>query len=127
MEMKKYIEFGEKAAGNQEKLAAYLEQYATNIRRIKRGGSRLPVPMCIKLAKLIDADPVDVIMANELATEKNEEKRELLKSCLSKAAVIVLIVGVTMIVTPSPAHAAPLLDSGVAGDPTLYIMLNYIN
>ncbi len=111
MDMKKYIEMGEKASGSQLKLAEYLGQFDTAIRRIKRGKAGLPNPLCIKLAQLIKVNPLDVIVASELVTEKNEERRKLLESCFSKAAGILLIVGISSIVTPTPAQAAPALES----------------
>ena len=125
MEMKKYIEMGEKAAGSQQKLAEYLGQYDSAIRRVKRGAAGLPVPLCMKLADLIGEPRLEVIAASDLVMEKNEERREILESCFSKAAGIILLAGVTMIMTPSPAHAAPMIDVAIGADPTLYIMSNY--
>jgi hypothetical protein len=111
MEMKKYIEMGEKAAGSQTKLAEYLGQKTPNLVRIKRGTAGLPNPLCIKLAQLIDVNPLDVIVASDLVTEKNTERRKLLESCFSKAASIAFVAIMSMAVTPSPAEAAPVLDN----------------
>lgn len=117
MDMKKYIEMGEKAAGSQLKLAEYLGQFDTAIRRVKRGKAGLPNPLCIKLAQLIGENPLDVIVASELVTEKNAERRKLLESCFSKAASIAFVAIMSMSVTPSPAEAAPVLDNSKGANP----------
>jgi len=82
MYLKEYIEMGEKAAGNQVKLATYLEQNDSNVRKMKQDKRGLPDPMCIKLAHLIGVDPLHVIAASNLVTEKNTARRKLLESCL---------------------------------------------
>jgi len=82
MNLKEYIEMGEQAAGNQVKLAAYLEQNDSNMRKMKQDKRGLPDPMCIKLAHLVGVDPLQVIAASNLVTEKNTERRKLLESCL---------------------------------------------
>ena len=110
MELRKYIEMGEKVAGGQAKLAEYLGQYDSNIRSMKRGKKGLPNPLCIKLADLIGEPRLEVIAASDLVTEKNEERRQLLESCFSKAAGIILAVGAFSIATPSPAEAVQIGD-----------------
>ena len=82
MDLREYIEIGEKAAGNQVKLASYLEQNDSNMRKMKHHKRGLPDPMCIKLAHLIGVDPLHVIAASNLVTEKNSGRRKLLESCL---------------------------------------------
>jgi hypothetical protein len=82
MHLREYIEMGEKAAGNQVKLAAYLEQNDSNMRKMKQDKRGLPDPMCIKLAHLIGVDPLHVIAASNLVTEKSTSRRKLLESCL---------------------------------------------
>ena len=82
MDLREYIEMGEKAAGNQVKLAFYLEQNDSNMRKMKQNKRGLPDPMCIKLAHLIGVDPLHVIAASNLVTEKNSGRRKLLESCL---------------------------------------------
>lgn len=122
MDMKKYIEMGEKAAGSQQELAEYLGQFASAIGRVKRGAAGLPIPLCVKLADLIGEPRLEVIAASDLVTEKNAERRKILESCFSKAAGVLLLAGATLIVTPSPAQAAPMLENSAN---TLYIMLNW--
>jgi len=82
MDLREYIEMGERAAGNQVKLASYLEQNDSNMRKMKQYKRGLPDPMCIKLAHLIGVDPLHVIAASNLVTEKNTGRRKLLESCL---------------------------------------------
>ena len=82
MDLREYIEMGEKAAGHQVKLASYLEQNDSNMRKMKQNKRGLPDPMCIKLAHLIGVDPLHVIAASNLVTEKNSGRRKLLESCL---------------------------------------------
>ncbi|TFH07607.1 MAG: hypothetical protein E4H07_08890 [Nitrosomonadales bacterium] len=82
MNLKEYIEMGEDAAGNQVKLASYLEQNDSNMRKMKQNKRCIPDPMCIKLAHLIGVDPLHVIAASNLVTEKNSGRRKLLESCL---------------------------------------------
>ena len=52
------------------------------MRKMKQHKRGLPDPMCIKLAHLIGADPLHVIAASNLVTEKNSGRRKLLESCL---------------------------------------------
>jgi len=82
MQLKEYIEMGERAAGSQVKLASYLEQNDSNMRKMKQDKRGLPDPMCIKLAHLVGVDPLHVIAASNLVTEKSTSRRKLLESCL---------------------------------------------
>ncbi len=125
MEMKKYIEIGEKKAGKQKDLALILAIKDNHLRNAKSGRSGLPIEVCIKLADYINEDRLKIIAASNLVTEKNEEKRSILKSCFkytSKAASIALLIGVTSIMSPPPANAA----ISPAPERNIYIMLNRI-
>ena len=109
MEMKKYIELGEKKAGKQIELAKILGVRDSTIRLVKTGHSRLPDALCIKLADFIEVDRLEVIAASNLMTEKNEERRKIFESCFSKVAnfvIAALILGVISMMTPSPANAS---------------------
>lgn len=88
MEMKKYIELGEKKAGTQLKLAEYLGQYDSGLRAVKAGKKGLPDAICIKLADFIEVDRLEVIAASNLVTEKDEERRKLFESCFTTAASV---------------------------------------
>lgn len=95
MEMKKYLELGEKKAGKQIDLARTLGIPDSYIRIVKSGRRGLPADVCIKLADFIGADRLEVIAASNLVTEKDEEKRKIFESCFTTAAsVIFLLVAV---------------------------------
>ncbi len=109
MEMKKYIELGEKQAGKQIELARILGIRDSTIRLVKTGHSRLPDALCIKLADFIKVDRLEVIAASNLMTEKNEERRKIFESCFTKAAnltSVALILGFISIMTPPTANAS---------------------
>jgi len=82
--MKKYIEIGEKKAGKQIELARILNVRDSTLRLVKSGNNGLPDAICIKLADYIEVDPLHVIAASNLVTEKNEERRKIFESCLSE-------------------------------------------
>ncbi|MDC8445206.1 MAG: helix-turn-helix domain-containing protein [Nitrosomonas sp.] len=125
MEIKEFIEIGERKAGTQKELAKYLNIAASTLRIVKSGRTSLDPAYCIKLARFINKDEIEVIAASRLVTEKDEEKRKIFESCFkrtSQAACIGLVVGLSMILTPSTAQAESL---NVAESNTIYIMLYY--
>ncbi len=102
MEMKKYIEMGEENAGRQIDLAKYLDTQASTLRLVKQGKKSLTAAVCIKLARYINIDELEVIAASNLIIEKDEERRKIFESCFkagSKAASIAMVIGVTSIMT----------------------------
>lgn len=107
MDMKTYIELGEKKAGKQIELARFLGIRDTTLRLAKSGKMGLPDAICIKLADYIEANPLQVIAASNLVTEKDEERRKIFESCFTRAASIaaaaLILAGSSM--TSSPAHA----------------------
>lgn len=76
MELRDYIEAGAKKAGSLTALGKFLDISQPTISGVKAHKRGLPIDLCIKLADFIEADRIAVISANELATEKKEEKRE---------------------------------------------------
>ncbi|HJW26504.1 MAG TPA: hypothetical protein VJ576_16535 [Rhodocyclaceae bacterium] len=117
MELRDYIDSGIRTKGSAKALATYLgiaPQSLTNAKAHTRG---IPNSAAVKLATLIGADPLAVIAASELATERQEEKRAFWfpfanHSNLAKTAGIALMFAfVTNFVTPAPAEAAPILKS----------------
>ena len=102
MDMKTYIEMGEKRAGKQSELAKYLNVRYTTIGLVKSGKRGLPEALCIKLARYIDEDEIKVIAASNLVTEKDEERRKIFESCFSRAAGIVSVASVISILTLAP-------------------------
>lgn len=105
MNLKKYIEMGEKAAGSQQKLAKHLTINDGNLRKAKRGGTTLPDATCIKLAHLIHEEPIHVIAASNLVTEKNEERRKLFESCMASIAIAAFAVVLLFNTTTSEAKS----------------------
>lgn len=111
MDMKNYIEQAEKKAGSQIKLAEMLDITASYIRMVKASKRGLPIEMCIMLADYIGADRLEVIVASNLVTEKDEKKRRILESCFSRAAsitVAALFTSILMFSSGGPIHAAPI-------------------
>lgn len=107
MEMKKYIEEGAKKAGNNKALAKLLNQSETILSDVKAGKKGLNDAACIKLADFLEVNPLYVIAASNLVTEKDEEKIKIFKSCFTRAATIaaaaLIFAGGSM--TSSPANA----------------------
>ena len=75
MTLSEYIDAGAKKAGSVAELGRLLGLTREATTAAKSERRQLPIDACIKLADYIDADRIAVISANELATEKKEEKR----------------------------------------------------
>jgi hypothetical protein len=118
-EFKEYIARGEKKAGKQTELSKILGISEAYIRTAKTGKRGLPIPICIILARFIEANELAVIAASDLVTEKDEGKRKILKSCFEKtnraasfliAAIFVAVISIT---SPNPANASQVTISHV--------------
>ena len=123
MKMRTYIELGAKKAGSNKALAKILGQSETILSDVKAEKKGLPVAICMKLADYIEIDRLEIIAASNLVTEKDEERRKILKSCFTKAASVTaatLLLGALSIMSPSPANASPASSSSS----TICIMLN---
>lgn len=118
MELKTLIERAEKTAGGQIALGLRIGQAPSALRNAKAGLQGLPDHVCVKLAELIGEEPMTVIAASKLVTEKKEEIRKVWRPFISRAAMV-LFGAVILNVTPSPAEAAP---DGTKSLTTLYIM-----
>lgn len=116
MELKTLIERAEKAAGSQIKLGLRIGQNPGNIRAAKAGIKGLPDYACVIIAELIGEEPIVVIAASNLATEKKEERREIWRPFVARAASVILG-AVILNMTPSPANALPYSQ---AVDNTVY-------
>ena len=86
MEMKTYIEMGEKKAGKQTELGKILGIKENYLRNAKSGRAGLPDAICIKLADYLEVNPLQVIAASNLVTEKDEDRRKVFESCFTRAA-----------------------------------------
>jgi hypothetical protein len=110
MNLKTYIERGEKTAGSQKALGELLGVNPSNLRNAKAGQQGLPVAICYQLAELIGEDERRVVAASELVTEKKPERRAVLLPFVGHALTAILAV-VILEMTPTPANALPAYDS----------------
>ena len=120
MKLKELIERAEKASGSQKALALQIGQSPSNIRNAKAGIKGLPDYACVMIAEIIGEEPITVIAASNLATEKNEDRRKVWHPFVRHAAALFFF-GVILNMTPTPSQAAPLTQ---VTDLTLYIMSN---
>lgn len=124
MKMINYIEKAERKTGTQVQLGNYLGLTSGYIRMVKAGKRCFSNDICIKLADYIEEDRLEVIAANSLVTEKDEEKRKIFESCFRKVASVAAVAAVNSILTlsnVSPVHAG---SSGSTVDITNYKQLN---
>lgn len=77
MELREMIEAATKLVENQKLIAKVIGVAPNSLTDAKAGRRGLPASACIKLAKILEIDPIAVIAASELVTEKNAEKRAL--------------------------------------------------
>ena len=115
MQLRDFIEAGIAKAGTLTALGKELnlsQQEMTNAKAHRRG---LPMTAVSKLHKFIECDYEQLIAANELVTEKKEEKIKYWLPFVSNALkgwIVPLILSfVTSIVTPTPANALETLKS----------------
>ena len=115
MQLRDYIEEGAKKAGSLTALGKMLDMSQPTISAAKGHRRPLTNKACFQLADYIGADLKAVIAANELVTEKDEEKRAFwfpfVQIARSVLAVIALAI-VTNFVTPSPANASSHVEQG---------------
>lgn len=116
MELRDYLELGAKKAGGLTALGKMLDLSQPFMSNAKAHRKPLPIDAVVKLAELINADLKSVIAANELVTEKKEEKRAYWRPFVEHAraaivALILTIASVTSFLTPTPTQAAPMLES----------------
>jgi DNA-binding XRE family transcriptional regulator len=88
MEMRQFIEMGEEKAGGQSKLAEIIQTRYTTLVAVKAGKRSLTAATCIKLARYINVEEIEVIAASNLIIEKDEERRKIFESCLKKAGKV---------------------------------------
>ena len=79
MELSDFVKSGIEKCGTAKELAERLSQNASVIRNAKGNRRGLPVYICIRLAKIVNADPMAVIAASELVMETDEEKKAELR------------------------------------------------
>ncbi len=111
MELREYLEIGAKKAGSLTALGKLLDMSQPTISNVKAGKRPLPLDAVFKLADYINADLRALIAANELVTEKKEEKRRFWSPFVEHAraasfALALTIALITNFVTPTPANAS---------------------
>lgn len=113
MEIRDYIKSGSEKAGSLTALGKKLDLSQSYMSQVKAQTKPLPIDAAMKLADYIGADLRSVIAANELVTEKKEEKKNYWMQFVkgANAAIMIVVLGVTNFVTPSPAEAAPLTQT----------------
>lgn len=122
MELRDYLEIGEKKAGSLTALGKLLDMSQPTISNVKAGKRPLPLDAVFKLADYIEADLKALIAANELVTEKKEEKRRFWSPFVEHAKAASFALGLTIalvtnFVTPTPANAS---ERGISTPNTLY-------
>lgn len=114
MQLKDYINAGAIKAEGLTALGKMLGLTQPAISAAKAQTRPLPIDAVVKLADYIGADLKAVIAANELVTEKKEEKRKYwlpFVETARAATVIATIAGVASFMSPSPAEAHPAYKS----------------
>lgn len=113
MDMRTYIEMGEKKAGKQAELAKVLGISESYIRVAKAGRNGLPDAICFVLAGYIGVEEASVIAASNLVTEKKEDRRKVFENYLKKTGERTLktimgglIISMLTMTPQSPAEAA---------------------
>ncbi|MDR2173951.1 MAG: hypothetical protein LBE32_07110 [Burkholderiales bacterium] len=108
MELHKFIELGIKTTGSGAELSRRLDMLYNNLQEAKYKKRGLPSHACVKLAELIDADPLEVIAASEMVTEKKPERQALWRRVLEHrhtTAMTLCFALVAGFMTPQNAEA----------------------
>ena len=112
MELRDYIEEGQKKAGSVRALAEIIGMHANSISDAKAGKRGLPLVCSYKLAELINARPAAVAAASALVTEKDESAREYLRPFVQMGRLshpmIVGIVSVAIVIVQAANELASL-------------------
>jgi len=116
MEIKKIIEMGEEKAGSLKELALIVGIAPNILTDVKAGRKHLPVIIASKLGDYLDLDKFDIVAAGEFAKAKDESARNywrpFVETARAASFAIALLGLVTLIVTPAPVEAAPILKTG---------------
>lgn len=116
MELREMIEIAKAKTGSQNELAKTLGIAANVLSMAKASERGLPDYACFKLAAILEIDPINVIAASALATEKNPERRAIFTPFVQRRAASWIGVAVTTAVIgasalPSQSHAKQQLKS----------------
>lgn len=112
MDIKTYLEIGEKKAGKQIELARILGIRDSYIRNVKTGRCGLPNAACYELAEYIGEEVGNVIAASNLVTEKDERRKKVFEDYLKRSGehamrMIIggLVISILTLVPEMPASA----------------------
>ncbi|MCL2875458.1 MAG: hypothetical protein FWF12_04010 [Betaproteobacteria bacterium] len=105
-----YIKTAANKAGSLSALSRLLTMNQPDISKAANGRGRIPLTAAVQLADYIEADPLAVISANELVTERKPEKRAFWMQHARAASIALACAVVTNFVTPYPAEAAEKAD-----------------
>ncbi len=113
MELRDYIEEGEKIVGGRAELAKQIGlAHPNNLTDAKAGRRGLPLVACYKLAEIVKARPAAVAAASALVTEKDETAREYLRPFVQMGRLshpmIVGIVSVAIVIVQAANELASL-------------------
>ncbi|MDR2244804.1 MAG: hypothetical protein LBE15_05290 [Burkholderiales bacterium] len=82
MKLNDYIQIGINTTGSGAELSRRLDMLYNNFCDAKAEKRGLPSHACVKLAEIINADPLEVIAASEMVTEKKPERQALWRRVL---------------------------------------------
>lgn len=100
------IERGEVQKEGQKHLAESLGVSPLQLSHAKAHRRPLPDYACVRLAQLLELEPIEVIAASALATAKNPERREVWRPFVERiAASVATVLFVSSFVTSSDANA----------------------
>jgi hypothetical protein len=113
MELRDFIEAGSKKADGLTALGLILGLSQPRMSDTKAHRKPLPLDAAVKLSDYLGVELKAVLAANELVTEKKEEKRRYWSNFIdvARAATVTLTFGcVISFMSPTPAQAAPVLE-----------------
>lgn len=114
MELKDFFDSGIEKTGSLTALGLRLGISQPHMSRMKAGKLAMPTEKCVLLADLIGADRFQVIASAKLAAAKDDDKKTFWRDAIGharEAALIAIMVGVTNLLKPSPAQAAPAQEA----------------
>ena len=114
MELREYIREAAERAGGLTNLGFIVGVSQSNLSHQRAHRQRMPIEAAVKLADYLEVDRFTVIAAAEMAAAKTDEQYDFWEHLLNhcKAASIALAISLSInFVTPTPAEAAPRLES----------------
>ncbi len=119
MELNDYIDMAVAKCGSIQAVADAIGTQRENLSAAKRGKRGIGAYPATRLAQIVGVEPLEVIAASELVTEKNEERRKFWSPFVEHARAACLMAGIAIvmsILTPSPVQASENEPWASAGD-----------